>query len=163
MCFAVLSSYERLVKIAKELESGEFGIAPIRSMTRAAKPSVSLPLTCGDIPSRPAPASGGGRYYIRLEVLVSKNINKMIPSLGYLENVLTEEEKQMLEDTKNDRVIMEVILGVGDCYDILDTKMVPPIYYNADESSVQAVIDSVKPLLQAEIDDYNSDLAERNS
>ena len=67
----------------------------------------------------------------------------------------------MLEDTKNDRVIMESILGVGDCYDILDTKMVPPIYYNADESSVQAVIDSVKPLLQAEIDDYNSDLAER--
>ena len=69
----------------------------------------------------------------------------------------------MLEDTANDRVIMEMILGMGDCYNILDSKLVPPIYYNANEASVQAEIDAVKPLLQAEIDDYNSDLAERDS
>ena len=88
-------------------------------------------------------------------------MNMASPGRGYLDTVLTEDEKKMLEDTANDQVIMEMILGVGDCYNILDTQLVPPIYYNANEASVQAEIDAVKPLLQAEIDDYNSELAER--
>ena len=74
---------------------------------------------------------------------------------------LTDEEKQMLQDTAGDQVVMDMSMGMGDCYNILDTQLVPPIYYNANETSVQAEIDAVRPLLQAEIDDYNSELAER--
>ena len=163
MCFIHLSGFEKIVKMAKELESGEYGIAPYPIYDKGGETERIAPASLwGYSVSSGALHPEAAATYIRLEVLVRNNILKVIPSLGYLENVLTDEEKQMLEDTKNDSVIMEMILGVGDCYDILDTKMVPPIYYNADESSVQAVIDSVKPLLQAEIDDYNSDLAERN-
>ena len=96
--------------------------------------------------------------YIRLETMVSQNIKKAHPGYGYLDNVLTDEEKQMLEDTSTDKWFIEKILGIGDCYNIIDTKLVPPIYYNVNETSVQSEIDQVKPLLQAEVDDYNLSL-----
>ena len=99
--------------------------------------------------------------YIRLETMVSQQIVASKPEFGYLEDVLTDDEKQMIHDTAGDEWIIENILGIGDCYNILDTKLVPPIYYEPNETSVQAEIDAVKPLLQAEIDDFNNDLLDR--
>ena len=166
MAFCLLtldvSSYELVAKVAMELDGDEFGIAPYPIYDKGGETERIVPCYMnGYSISSGALHPEAAATYIRLETLIRKNILARHSALGFLENVLTEEEKQMLEDTKNDKVVMEMILGMGNCYDILDTKMVPPIYYNADETSVQAVIDSVKPLLQAEVDDYNSNLAER--
>ena len=162
MLFTHVSGYEKIVKMAKELESGEFGIAPYPIYDKGGETERIVPASLwGYSISSGALHPEAAATYIRLEILVRNNIKEAHPGRGYLDTVLTEDEKKMLEDTANDQVIMEMILGVGDCYNILDTQLVPPIYYNANEASVQAEIDAVKPLLQAEIDDYNSELAER--
>ena len=162
MVFTHVSGYEKIVKMAKELESGEFGIAPYPIYDKGGETERIVPASLwGYSISSGALHPEAAATYIRLEILVRNNIKAAHPGRGYLDTVLTEDEKKMLEDTANDQVIMEMILGVGDCYNILDTQLVPPIYYNANEASVQAEIDAVKPLLQAEIDDYNSELAER--
>ena len=161
MVFAHLSDYEKIVKMAKELESGEFGIAPYPIYDKGGETERITPASLwGYSISSGALHPEAAATYIRLEILVRNNIKAAHPGRGYLDTVLTEDEKNMLEKTANDKVIMEMILGIGDCYNILDTQLVPPIYYNANEASVQAEIDAVKPLLQAEIDDYNSELAE---
>ena len=150
------------VKMAKELESGEFGIAPYPIYDKGGETERIVPASLwGYSISSGALHPEAAATYIRLEILVRNNIKEAHPGRGYLDTVLTEDEQKMLEDTADDQVIMEKIQGIGDCYNILDTQLVPPIYYNANEASVQAEIDAVKPLLQAEIDDYNSELAER--
>ena len=166
MCFCLLtfdsSSYEMVVKVAKELGSDEFGIAPYPIYDMGGETERIVPVHMeGYSISAGALHPEAAAAYIRLETLVRKNILSKHSSLGYLEKVLTDEEKQMLQDTAGDQVVMDMSMGMGDCYSILDTQLVPPIYYDAHDSSVQAEIDSVKPLLQAEIDDYNSELAER--
>lgn len=162
MVITNLGHYERMVKVAKELEGDEFGIAPLPIFDKGGETERIVPASLwGYSISSGAQHPEAAATYIRLETMVSQNIKKAHPGYGYLDNVLTDEEKQMLEDTSTDKWFIEKILGIGDCYNIIDTKLVPPIYYNVNETSVQSEIDQVKPLLQAEVDDYNNDLRDR--
>ncbi|MCI8554283.1 MAG: extracellular solute-binding protein, partial [Clostridiales bacterium] len=166
MVYTTLYGFERLVKVAQELEGDEFGIAPTPIFNPAGETeriwtanvwaySISSGALCPE----------AAATYIRLEALVAQQIRAAQYKYGilseYMDNYLTDDEKQMILDTADEECVVDMIRGIGDCYDIVDSQMVPKIYYNVNDASVQAEIDAVKPLLQAEFDDYNNDLRDR--
>ena len=84
-----------------------------------------------------------------------------MPEFGTLDDYLTEEEKTMIRTCNSeDKVLIYPTRAIGDCYNIVDGELVPKLYYGVDVTSVQALIDSVKPKLQAEIDDFNEQAQE---
>ena len=162
MVMTTVDNMKQIVNAAEELESDKFGIAPL--------PVFNL----GDETERISPATfwaysisagsknpKGAATYIRLEAKVTENALKTMPEFGTLDDYLTEEEKTMIRTCNSeDTVLIDPTRAIGDCYNIVDGELVPKLYYAVDLTSVQALIDSVKPKLQAEIDDFNEQARE---
>ena len=67
----------------------------------------------------------------------------------------------MMEAVEDDPVCVEMIRGIGDCYlGIVDASIVPPMYYQETQESVQAIFDAQKNALQAEFDEFNEQVEE---
>jgi hypothetical protein len=103
----------------------------------------------------------GAAAYIRLETMVSRNISAAQEGQTWYDLNLTDDEKAMIEETKDHPIVMDPIRGIGDCYlGIVDAYIVPAFYYQETQESVQAIFDAQKAALQAEFDDFNEMAAE---
>ena len=159
MVMTSLGGYGRLIDKVKASDGDELGIAPIPVFdpTGEEKP-ISAGFLWGYSISAAAANPTGAAEYIRLESLISKNIEKTRSPYGALDEYLTQEEKDMLESTISDPVKVDPILGIGKCYSLVDSKICNILYYQPIQDSVQSVFDAAKPVLQAEIDEFNSNV-----
>lgn len=162
MVAATFASYQGIVERAKKYDGDTFGIAPMpvfdpNEETESIAPATLWAYSIAAAADNPV----GAATYIRLETLVSRNIAAAGKgSVAWKEANLTEDEKAMLEETADDPVVVEMLRGIGSCYDIVDTSIVPPIYYEENQSDVQAVFDAQKNTLQAEFDEFNETVME---
>ncbi len=157
-----LASYKRVVEKARRVEGDTFGIAPVPVFdpTGETQSIATASLWAYSIAAA-AENPIGAAAYIRLETLVSRNVTASKEGTTWNDLNLTEDEKAMIEATKNDPVCVEMIRGIGDCYlGIVDASIVPPIYYEQNQSNVQAVFDAQKNALQAEFDEFNETVEE---
>ncbi len=162
MCQTTLAGYKRIVEAAKKIDGDTFGIAPVPAFDPNGD-TTGIPTATLWAYSISAAAENpvGAAAYIRLETLVSRNVAASKEGTTWLDLNLTEDELAMIEEIKDEPVSVEMIRGIGDCYlGIIDAQIVPPIYYQANDTSVQAVFDAQKNALQAEFDEFNEMVAE---
>lgn len=156
MVMTTVGGYTRLLEKVTAADGDELGIAPVPVFdpTGETKP-ISAGFLWGYSISAAAANPEGAAEYIRLESLISRNIDKDIPAYGALGKFLSDEEKDMLEKTASDPVKMDPIMGIGKCYPEIDNKICNVLYYQQIQDSVQSVFDAAKPVLQAEMDEFN--------
>lgn len=157
MVIAPLTSYTSVKNMAKKLQGDEFGIAPlfVFDPNGEEKPISPVSIWAYSISSSAANPEGAAAY-IRLETLVSRNIAKAFEGKTWLDENLTDEEKEMIEATKDDPIVMDFIRGIGDCYlGIIDPYICTAIYYNDAQNEVQAIFDAQKSALEAEFEELN--------
>ena len=157
MVQATMSGYKRIVDSARRLEGDEFGIAPVPVFdpTGETESIATATLWAYSIASA-AKNPIGAATYIRLETLVSRNVQAALEGTTWADKNLTEAEKAMVEAVEDDPVCVEMIRGIGDCYQgIVDANLVPAMYYVETQDSVQAIFDAQKNALQAEFDEFN--------
>lgn len=161
MVQTTMSGFQRIVEKSAKVEGDTFGIAPVPVFdpTGDTESIATATLWAWSIAAA-ADNPIGAAAYIRLETLVSRNIAASQEGSTWADLNLTEEEKAMIEETKNDPVCVEMLRGIGECYDIVDTSIVPPIYYEENQSNVQAVFDAQRNALQAEFDEFNETVEE---
>ncbi len=157
MVQATTAGYKRIVESARRMEGDEFGIAPVPVFDPTGETeSIATATLWAYSISSAAKNPIGAATYIRLETLVSRNVQAALEGTTWLDKNLTEAEKAMMEAVEDDPVCVEMIRGIGDCYlGIVDASIVPPMYYAATQESVQAIFDAQKNALQAEFDEFN--------
>lgn len=157
MVKTTLSQYRLICEKAQRVEGDEFGIAPCPVFDPVGETeSIANTTLWAYSISAAAENPIGAAAYIRLETLVTRNAEAALKGQTWLDQNLTDAEKAMLEATKDDPICNEIILGIGDCYlGIIDANIVPPMYYDATQESVQAIFDAQKNALQAEFDEFN--------
>jgi hypothetical protein len=158
MVITNLSSFARMSRTAARRQTGaDLRVAPLfRFDPNDESEPISPTSVWGYSISRAAKAPIGAANYIRLESLVGQNI---LATYGFdWHDFVNAEERAMIDDFEaNGRSVVEVILGVGDCYlGILDALLVPSIYYGPSEVSVQGAFDAVRHLLEAEVAAFNA-------
>ncbi len=163
MVMTTKAGFKRIADKAAAMQGDDFGIAPIPAFDVAGE-EVGIPtatLWAYSI-AKEADNPIGAATYIRLETLVSRNVKAALKGTTWydLEENLTAEEQAMIEEIESDdeHICVEMIRGIGTCYDIVDTNIVPPIYYEANENSVQSVFDSFNNMLEAEFEDFNNEV-----
>jgi len=157
MCECTLSGYKRIVESARKIEGDEFGIAPVPAFDPNGD-ETGIPTATLWAYSIAAAAENpiGAATYIRLETLVSRNVAAAKKGTTWYDLNLTEDELAMIDEIADEPVSVEMIRGIGNCYlDIIDGQIVPQIYYDETQSSVQAIFDAQKNALQAEFDEFN--------
>lgn len=154
--------YKRVVEAAKRVDGDTFGIAPVPVFDPTGETeSIATATLWAYSISSAAENPIGAATYIRLETLVSRNIQAALEGKNWYDLNLTEDEKAMLEETKDDPVAMEMIRGIGDCYlGIVDAKIVPPMYYEENQNSVQSIFDANKAALEEEFEEFNQTVQE---
>jgi len=157
------AGFKRIVDKAVAMDSDDFGIAPIPAFDLAGE-TVGIPtatLWAYSI-AKEADNPIGAATYIRLETLVCRNVQAALEGTTWYDNEenVTAEEQAMIEEIESDdeHICVELIRGIGSCYDIVDTSIVPPIYYEPNQNSVSSVFDSFNNMLQAEFDDFNAEV-----
>ncbi len=156
------AGYKRIVEQATRLDGDEFGIAPVPSFdpTGETESIATATLWAYSISSASKNPIGAATY-IRLETLVSRNVEAELKGSTWYDKNLTDAEKAMMEEVEDDPVCVEMIRGIGDCYlGIVDASIVPPMYYQETQESVQAIFDAQKNALQAEFDEFNEQVEE---
>lgn len=96
--------------------------------------------------------------YIRLEALVTRNIEQATKGQTWFDQKLSDDELAMLEATANDPICVDPTRGIGNCYAMVDSYIVPPLYYSCEDGGVYAIFDAYRAYLQAEIDAFNAEL-----
>ncbi len=154
------AGFKRIVESATRLGGDEFGIAPVPVFDPAGESqSIASASLWGYSISKQAKNPIGAAAYIRLETMVTRNIEKAFEGTTWFDQNLTADEKAMLEATANDPICPEMIRGIGNCYlGIIDSIIVPQIYYGPTQNSVAAIFDAQKNAMQAEFDDFNVDM-----
>ena len=158
MVFSTKARFQQIVDKSKRMEGDEFGIAPVPVFdpTGETESIADANLWAYSI-SAAASNPIGAATYIRLETLVTRNVQSKLEGTTWYDKNLTDAEKAMMEATKNDPVAIDCINGIGDCYlGIVDAKIVPAMYYVETQDSVQAIFDAQKNALQAEFDEFNA-------
>jgi ABC-type glycerol-3-phosphate transport system substrate-binding protein len=103
--------------------------------------------------SRAARNPVGAAEYIRLESLVMKAIENDLGNPVW--TYVNDEERAMIEEYEaNVKTVVELINGIGDCYEILSDNRFP-FYDGPATVSVQGFFDALTPLLQSAIDAFN--------
>lgn len=157
MVFSTKARFQQIVNKARRMEGDEFGIAPVPVFDPAGETQAiaDADLWAYSISSA-AKNPIGAATYIRLETLVSRNVQSKLAGTTWYDNNLTDDEKAMMEQIKNDPVSIDIIIGIGNCYlGIVDANIVPAMYYVATQESVQAIFDAQRNALQAEFDEFN--------
>ncbi len=154
--------YKRVVEAAKRVDGDTFGIAPVPVFDPAGETeSIATATLWAYSIAAAAENPIGAATYIRLETLVSRNMTAALEGKNWYDVNLTEDEKAMLEETKDDPIAMEMIRGIGDCYlGIVDASIVPPMYYQENQNSVQSIFDANKAALEAEFEEFNQTVEE---
>ena len=154
--------YKRVVEAAKRVDGDTFGIAPVPVFDpNGETESIATATLWAYSIAAAAENPIGAATYIRLETLVARNVEAALEGKNWYDLNLTEDEKAMLEETKDDPIAMEMIRGIGDCYlGIVDASIVPPMYYEENQNSVQSIFDANKTALQAEFDEFNQTVEE---
>ena len=158
MVQTTLSGYKRIVERAIRIDGDSFGIAPVPVFDPTGETeSISTATLWAYSISAAAKNPVGAAAYIRLETLVTRNVEAAFEGETWYDKNLTDDEKAMIEATEDDPVCVEMIRGIGECYlGIIDRDIVPAMYYVETNNSVQAIFDAQKNALQAEIDDFNA-------
>jgi len=157
MVFSTKARFQQIVNNARRMDGDEFGIAPVPAFdpTGETVGIADANLWAYSI-SAASPNPIGAATYIRLETLVSRNAQSKLAGTTWYDKNLTEAEKAMMEETKDDPVSIDIIIGIGDCYlGIVDASIVPAMYYVETQESVQAIFDAQEAALQAEFDEFN--------
>lgn len=149
-------AYRRIVTAAENIQGDTFRIAPMPIMdvlgeTEVIAPSFVWTYSISSAAQNPT----GAATYIRLETLVGKNIDAAQPEFGSLENVLTADEKTMIRKYQTSKYVIDPVRAIGTCYSLVDTELVPQMYYATTEASVQSMFDAIEPKLQAQITEFN--------
>ncbi len=160
MVQTTLSGYKRIVQASERIDGDEFGIAPVPVFDPAGETeSISSATVWGYAIAAEAQNPVGAANYIRLETLVARNIQNTLNEMAWYEEHMTDAELAMLEETENDPVCLEMIRGIGDCYlNIIDSTIVPELYYGPTKNPVQKIFDSQRTALEAEFDEFNDSL-----
>ena len=104
--------------------------------------------------SRAAKNPVGAAEYIRLESLVMKAIENENGHIAL--PYFNDEERAMWEEYEAGvRTVIDCTSGIGDCYQILNENPIP-IYGGPTTVSVQSMFDTIAPLLQRAVDDFNT-------
>lgn len=156
MVMTTLSGYRRIVTASANIEGDTFRIVPMPVMdvlgeTEVIAPSFIWTYSISSASKNPT----GAATYIRLETLVGKNIAASQPEFGPLETVLTEDEKKMIRKYETSKYVIDPVRAIGTSYAIVDTELVPKMYYVATEDSVQSLFDAIAPKLQTQITEFN--------
>lgn len=151
------AGYKRIVEAATRVEGDTFGIAPVPVFDpNGETESIATATLWAYSISAAAKNPVGAATYIRLETLVARNVEAALEGTTWYDENLTDDEKAMMEETKDDPVAVEMLRGIGDCYlGIVDPNIVPPIYYEENQNSVQSVFDSNRNALEAEFEEFN--------
>ena len=162
MVFTTLPGFQRVVNASIRIDGDEFGIAPVPVFdpTGETEAIADADLWAYSIASA-AKNPIGAATYIRLETLVSRNAQAKLEGTTWYDKHLTDAEKAMLEETKDDPVAVDIIIGIGDCYlGIVDKNIVPAMYYVETQESVQAIFDAQRKALEAEFEEFNATVEE---
>ena len=154
----IMCTPEEYLRIKQRVEAtggDEFGIAPqpVFDPTGETKRIVTANIYGLSISSKSKNPKGAAEY-IRLYYQIDEKIKEKKGEFGVLEKYLTPEEKDMLVDCKNDKVVFDVLYGIGKCKKVLQENVNFKMYYEATSQSVKGLFDSTQPLLQAEIDEF---------
>ncbi len=162
MVFTTKARYQQIVERSRRMEGDSFGIAPIPAFDPTGE---TVGIADADLWAYSISAAAknpiGAATYIRLETLVTRNVQAALEGTTWYDKYLTDEEKDMMEAIKNDPVCVDMIIGIGNCYlGIVDANIVPAMYYVETQESVQAIFDAQKNALQAEFDEFNNTVEE---
>lgn len=155
------AGYKSIVEKAKKVQGDTFGIAPVPAFDPAGE-TVGIPTATLWAYSISAASDNpeGAATYIRLETLVSRNVGRALEGKTWFDLNYTEDEKAMIAEIEKLPVCMETIRGLGKCYDIIDTSIVPPLYYQETQDSVKSVFDANRNMLENEFAEFNQDVAD---
>ena len=158
MVMTTKAGFKQIKNQAARLNGDEFGIAPVPAFDPTGETvGISSASVWGYSITAAAENPIGAAEYIRLEALVTRNIEKAFEGNTWYDKNLTDAEKDMLEATADDPVCVDMIRGIGDCYfGIVDAYIVPEIYYTHTKTPVQQIFDKQLSALKAEISDYNA-------
>jgi len=104
----------------------------------------------------------GAAEYMRLETLMMQALRNDLPSElknvdNFTSRAVYDEMWAMIEQYENEVIrVMDPIQGVGESYQIImNHPGVRAIFYGGELQTATAVLDSLRPLLQAEVDNIN--------
>jgi len=154
----IICTPEEYLRIKQRVEitgGDEFGIGPqpVFDPTGEKERIVTANIYGLSISSKSKNPEGAAEF-IRLNYQISKNVIKKTGEFGLLEKYITPEEKQMLMDCKKDKVVFDMLSGIGKCKNILQENVSFKMYNEITTQSVKALFDQAKPLLQAEINEF---------
>lgn len=154
----IICTPEEYIRVKQRVEvtgGDEFGIAPqpIFDPTGETERLVTANVYGLSISSK-AKNPEGAAAFIRLNYLMSKKINEKVGEFGLLEKYITDEEREMLVECKKDKVVFDLLNGIGKCKSILQENVSFKMYNEYTTQSVKSLFDQAKPLLQAEIDEF---------
>lgn len=161
MCMGSLGNMQNMVKTAIRKDNGaDLRIAPVPVFDPTGETD-PIPFTyaLGNAISTSANAPVGAAEFIRLLTIVGLNQTaaEVAEGTNFLTSYFNDEEKEMMEWYKKLPGVMDPIKGVGNGYAICDgADFVYKIYYGNVDIEIGAIIDGIRPQLQAEIDDFNS-------
>lgn len=161
MAFSNLSTFEKMVRTAERKGTGaEMRLAPLPVFDPNNEETPVIPVdTWGYCISAAARNGIGAAEYIRLEALVMLSIEAEDEAEGtYLDAYLTDDEKALIEWVDTLPTAVDHTSGMGDCWNIIDQNFSYDFYYSTVDRSMQAMLDSIEPLLAAEVDAYNESL-----
>lgn len=158
MVMATKSEFKTMYKSAK-LFGYVLGIAPVPAFDPNGE---TVGIANANVWGYAIPAAAknpvGAASYIRLEALVTRNIESATDGNTWYDKNLTADELSMLEKTADDPICVDSTRGIGSCYELVDSQIVGPIYYWESDADVSAIFEDYRKALQTEVDALNASL-----
>jgi ABC-type glycerol-3-phosphate transport system substrate-binding protein len=159
MCFGSLGNMMNMVRQANRRGLGaNLRIAPVPFMDFNDE---TLPIPFSYILANSittaAPAPQGAAEFLRLLSYVGQNQKaaQMADGSHWTAGYFTGEEWEMMNWYNTLAPAYDVSVGIGNCFDIVEGILGESVR-NPDGRSIQSIIDSVTPILQAEFDAFNA-------
>ena len=123
----------------------------------------TLPLTAANIYGHSISANAknpeGAATFIRLYYDIINNTAKSFGDLGFFGTYLSDAEKAAIKKANEAPIAINYISGMGSAVKLFNDSVRPTIYSATKEGSVTSLLDSYKPLLDAEIKNFEGSIA----
>jgi|GEM_PF-2545736 len=101
----------------------------------------------------------GAAAFIRLYYDVINNVSKSFGDLGLFGTYLSEDEKAAIKTANASPLAVNYISGMGNAAKLFNDTVRPTIYSATKEGSVSSLLDAYKPLLDAEIKNFEGSIS----
>jgi hypothetical protein len=160
MAFGSLGNMQNMVRNAQRRDTGaNLRVAPVPVFDPNGETEpIPYSYILGNSITAQARAPVGAAEFLRLLSVIGQNQRAALMADGshWIASHFTDEEKEMMAWYNTLRPAINFATGIGNSYEILGgPHFLNRIYYGDEVSSIQAVIDGVIPLLQAEFDAFN--------